>query len=222
MFATRAMRSFRQGGALFLSLAVFAAAVSLSGCGQMTATAHAAELAEKFKDSVDDFDKSRAKAAEQLSDDTKDAVKKLSSDSPDVEAASESWESAWAKFTPHIAELDTNLAAARKEAERYFAELDRNTESITNPATKASEKDKNGTIKQLWNQAHSEASQRITQLKAVQAQASDLQKVMLGEVLRGKIQSNIERIKGLASDAQDVLAKLDQLKTHSGTFVRAQ
>jgi hypothetical protein len=204
---------------IFLLGVVIAATLSLTGCGEMTATAQAAALADQFKASTEKFDSTRREASEQLAEDTKEAVKQLSEDDP--EGASESWESAWSEFAPNITRLEEDLKGARKDAEKYFAALEANTNSIPNPAVKSSEVEKNNRIKELWIRADQDASVKLAELKGVKAEADTFQKILLNEVLRGKIEKNIERLRSITSDAQVILSKLEQLKAKSKEILKS-
>lgn len=179
----------------------------------------AAELADELKGKMDNFEVARGKATDKLADNTQKTIEKLSGDSPDMEGASSVLQQAQEDFSSAISQLEEELGAAVADGKALFAELDREIAKVNNPDVKAAKLEHINDVKQRWSQVYAEAAQRVAQLKNLQKETADLQILLHIETTLAKLEKNIERIRGISVQAQQLLAKIDRLKAGSTPLV---
>ena len=182
-----------------------------------TALAYGAALQE----AIDDYEAQRQATRTALDTATQDALQTLQNDpnAEQVRQATSTWRRQWNDVQANTQQLWGDLANAEAAAAQYFNHLERQTAMISDADLRASERERNESLKQDWRNVTATASSDIEALQTRLQQGNDLYITMLNASLRSGFSENIERLQTLSGSGLQLLDDLQGLTATGHTLL---
>jgi hypothetical protein len=200
--------------------ALLAGVLALTGCGSASPATQSLAYADDLKKAVGNFEESRTETAKAISETTEQVVKELEAQpTPNLTKAADEWASAWSDVNERIAQLTSDFGTIAKSSEEYFKELEKHAEAVRNPTLKQAELEKYRAARANWNKEYAAAAENIGKLRNVEADGEDFQHILIGAALRDRIQHNIEDLREISKQANNVLTELARLTAEGQKLV---
>lgn len=175
---------------------------------------------EKFKASIDDFEKNRQKFSSQVIESIEGTNQRLGEENADLPDIAKDWEKEWKDVEKRYKKMIKDFKDVEETSTAYFAELEELVAGINNEKTRQAEMSKNETLKQKWQVSYQKAQASIEKVEGVLRDGNDFHRVLVASSMRQKLKEKVDELNDIADRAKDLLADLEEFSKEGKKLVQ--